>query len=327
MRTEEVSFFSDGITLRGLLRLPDAVDGPVPALVQGPGWLGLADAQTYVPWHEGLTAAGYGVLVFDYRGFGRSEGEPGWVRPDWQLEDILNAVTYLETRSEVDPHRLGAYGMGGTGGGNAIMAAGVDRRIRCVAVQSVVADGEDWLHRMRREYEWVDYRQRIADDRRRWVIEGTGETVAPREDLMVATPERAKLSPKKDVDYRIAEAFYLRSADFISRYRPLDVVERIAPRALLITSVVDDVVTPEDHALALYERAGAPKKLIRQADTSHYRSYRENYEVLLTQIVDWYDRYLRYSSVQARSQDAEETVQYLAGPRPATLGDDEGSGS
>ena len=96
MRTEEVSFFSDGITLRGLLRLPDAVDGPIPGLVQGPGWLGLADAKSYVPWHEGLTAAGYALLVFDYRGFGRSDGEPGWVRPDWQLEDLLKAL-----RSEV----------------------------------------------------------------------------------------------------------------------------------------------------------------------------------------------------------------------------------
>src|SRR5438093_7053852 len=215
MQTEPVEFFSEGLRLRGLLRLPDTLpDEPLPALVQGPGWLGLAEARTYEPWHEGLTDAGYAVLAFNYRGFGDSEGERGWVKPDWQLQDVLNAVTDLETRPEVNPRRLGAYGVGGTGGGNAIMAAGVDRRIRCVAVQSVVADGADWLHRMRREYEWVEYLRRIEADRRRWVLENSGEMVSPREDLMIATPERAIVGAKSDVDSQIEPQFYLRSADY-----------------------------------------------------------------------------------------------------------------
>ena len=315
MQTEPVEFFSGGVRLRGLLRLPDTLPAePLPALVQGPGWLGLADAKTYVPWHEGLTAAGYAVLAFDYRGFGNSEGERGWVKPDWQLDDLLNAVNYLETRPEVNPRRLGTFGIGGTGGGNAIMAAAVDSRIKCVVAQSVVADGADWLHRMRREYEWVDYLRRIEADRRRWATEGTGELVNPRADLMVETPERRQVGPKKDVDARMPTEFYLRSADFIMRYRPIDVVHRIAPRALMITAVEDDVVTPEDHAVALYERAGPPKKLIRQAETGHYRSCKENFSVLMPQIVDWYDRYLRYSPLEARAQDRAEEVVYLKKP-------------
>ena len=315
MRTEQVEFFSDGVRLRGLLRLPDSPPtDPLPALVQGPGWLGLADATSYVPWHEGLTSAGYAVLAFDYRGFGESEGERGWVKPDWQLEDFLNAVTYLETRPEISPRRIGAFGVGGTGGGNAIIAAAADRRIRCVVAQTVVADGADWLHRMRREYEWVEYLRRIEADRRRWVVESSGEKVDPRLDLMVATPERREIDHKRDVDHRIEPEFYLRSADYIMRYRPIDHVHRLAPRALLLTCVEDDVVTPEDHALALYERAGAPKKLIRQTETSHYRSYTVNFSVLLPQIVDWFDRYLAYSPVESREMGPTEQVVYLARP-------------
>jgi dipeptidyl aminopeptidase/acylaminoacyl peptidase len=317
MRTENVEFFSDGVRLRGLLRLPDRDSSePLPALVQGPGWLGLAEAKSYVSWHEGLTAAGYAVLAFDYRGFGRSEGERGWIKPDWQLEDLLNALTYLETRPEVNPRRLGAFGIGGTGGGNAVIAAAVDSRIRAVAVQSVVADGADWLHRMRREYEWVEYLRRVEADRRRWVTEGTGEMVEPRADLMVETPERRQVGHKRDVDGLIAPAFYLRSADYIMRYRPIDFVHKIAPRALLITSVEDDVVTPEDHAVALYERAGAPKKLIRQTETSHYRSYTENFAAIMPQIVDWYGRHLAYTPIESRETPrTEEEVVWLPKPR------------
>ncbi len=315
MREERVEFISDGNRLRGILRLPDAqATEPLPVLVQGPGWLGLADAKTYVPWHQGLTAAGYAVFAFDYRGFGNSEGERGWVRPEWQLADILNAVTYVETREELDSRRIGTYGVGGTGGGNAIVAAATDSRIRCVAAQSVVADGEDWLHRMRREYEWVEFKKRLEVDRRRWVTEGTGEKVNPRQELMVETPERRDIGPKKDVDARMDPEFFLRSAEYIMRYRPIDVVHKVAPRGLLMTSVADDVVTPEDHATALYERAGPPKKLISQRDTSHYRSYTENYSVLMPEIVAWYDRYLKNGSIQVTQSLPAEEVVYLQRP-------------
>jgi uncharacterized protein len=318
MRTENVEYFSEGVRVRGLLRLPDTLpDAPLPALVQGPGWLGLADAQTYVPWHEGFTANGYAVLAFDYRGFGQSEGERGWVRPELQLQDWLSAITYLETRPEINRRRIGTFGIGGTGGGNAIMAAGVDKRVRCVVGQSVVADGRDWLHRMRREYEWVDYLRRVEEDRRRWVLEGTGEKVNPREDLMVETPERRQTGHKLDVDAKMEREFYLHSADLIMRYRPIDVVDKIAPRALLITAVEDDVVTPEDHAVALYEKAGAPKKLILQRETSHYRSYKENYSVLMQQILDWCDRYLKYGSIETIEVPRTEEVVFLDKPNTA----------
>jgi uncharacterized protein len=319
MQTIPVEFLSDGVRLRGLFRTPDVLpDEPMPALVQGPGWLGMAEAQSYLSWHEGLTAAGYAVLAFDYRGFGRSEGERGWVRPEWQLEDLLNAVTYLETRPEVNRYRLGTFGIGGTGGGNAIMAAAVDSRIRAVVAQSVVADGEDWLHRMRREYEWVAFKQRVEEDRRRWVTEGTGEMVDPRQDLMVETPERRQVGHKRDVDGLIAPEFYLKSADFIMRYRPIDYIAKIAPRAVMITSVVDDVVTPEDHAVALYEAAGAPKKIIRQSETTHYRSYGEYYPAVMPQIVDWYNRHLSYTPIQSRETDlTTEEIVYLDRPRKA----------
>jgi uncharacterized protein len=313
MRTEQVEFYSDGVCVRGLLRLPEALPAePLPGIVQGPGWLGLAEAKTYEPWHQGLTDAGYAVLAFNYRGFGNSDGERGWVRPEWQLEDILNAITFLQGRAEVDSRRIGTYGIGGTGGGNAIMAAAVDQRVRCVAAQSVVADGADWLHRMRREYEWVELLERLAADRQRWVREGTGEKVDPREELMVATPERKTVGPKKDVDAKLTEHFFLRSAEYLMRYRPIDYVHRIAPRALLMTSVEDDVVTPADHAVALYERAGAPKKLIHQRETSHYRSYTDNYPVLMPQIVDWYDRYLKYSPIQARESAPTEEIVFVS---------------
>jgi dipeptidyl aminopeptidase/acylaminoacyl peptidase len=128
---------------------------------------------------------------------------------------------------------------------------------------------------------------------------------------MVATPERKTVSPKRDVDAKLTDLFYLRTAEYLMRYRPVDFVDRIAPRALLMTSVEDDVVTPADHAMALYERAGAPKKLIHQRETTHYRSYTDNYSVLMPQIIDWYDRYLKYGPIETRESSPTEEIVYI----------------
>ena len=81
MRTEQVEFFSDGVRLRGLLRLPDRADEPVPGIVHGPGWLGTGRLPELRALAPGPDRHGYAVLAFDYRGFGSSEGERGWVRP------------------------------------------------------------------------------------------------------------------------------------------------------------------------------------------------------------------------------------------------------
>ena len=113
MRQETISFFSEGSRVQGLLRLPEQGSGPFPGIVQGPGWLGLHDAKLYERYHRSFTAAGYAVLVFDYRGFGDSEGEKGLIFPMRQAEDIRNAITYLQSRLEVNPNRIGLFGSGG----------------------------------------------------------------------------------------------------------------------------------------------------------------------------------------------------------------------
>jgi dipeptidyl aminopeptidase/acylaminoacyl peptidase len=300
MRQERVEFFSHGQRLVGVLRTPEDPPGALGTIIQGPGWLGLARAKTYEPWHRAFIDAGYAVLAFDYRGFGESEGARGWILPDRMVEDILNAVEWVTTRSDLDARRIGAYGIGGIGGGNAIIAAALDDRIRCVAVQSVVADGREWLRRMRPEYDWLEYVARVEADSQRWVTTGESELVNPRTDIAVATPERRAYTNKRDVDSQMDAQFHLQSAAALMRYRPLDYVGRLSPRGLLLTSVANDSVTPEEHAEHLFAAAGPPKRIIRQTGTTHYRSYTDNYQMIAGELVAWFDRHMPASQVQVR---------------------------
>ncbi len=291
MRSETITFYSEGTPVKGTLRLPDSAEGPLPGIVQGPGWLGLRDAALYEPYHEALTAAGFAVLIFDYRGFGDSGGDRGSLSPGNQLEDLVNAVTWLSSRPEVDGDRIGAFGSGGTGGGNAVLLAARDDRVRCAVSQVPVADGGDWLRRMRAtEADWHAFLDRLAADRVERVATGAGAMVHPREEIMIPSAERRTTNVKKDVDGRIPTSVPLAAADEIIAYRPVDAAPRVP--GLCIVAVHDDLVTPTDHAEALYAAAPAPKQLIMQYDTTHYAAYRQHGPEVIPRIVDWFTRHI-----------------------------------
>jgi len=318
MTTEEVRFFNAGSTIAGTLKLPDVGSPPYPAVVQGPGWLGLRDGKNYVPYHEGLLAAGIAVLVFDYRGFGDSTDNPNFpafVDPMAQVSDWRAAVTYLHSRAEIDPKRIGAFGSGGTGAGNAIYAAAQDPRVQVVVAQLPVADGRDWLHRMRREHEWLDYLEQVRQAEIRYVATGERTMISPREGIMVATPERKTTTVKADVDHRVPDEVDLLSALPIMGYRPIDVIDRIAPRGVMLIAVENDAVTPEDHIYDLYERARGPKRLVIQTGTTHYGSYAYFRDVVNPLITEWFVRHLVAGEVLVHERPAEAEIIRLDRPK------------
>lgn len=291
MREEKVYFYSEGERVAGLLRLPDDADrSPYPAIVQGPGWLQLKEAKRNPPYHQAFTQAGFAVLIIDFRGFGESEGDREDLLPDRWITDLVNAVTYLTTRADIDAGRIGTFGSGSTGGGNAIMLPAADPRVRASVSQLPIADGADWLRRMRREYEWFELLARVDNDARTRVLTGQGAKVHPRRDIMVTTPARAEREATEDVQAGHVTDVSLRSVAAIMRYRPIDVVASVS--AVLIIAVEDDPVTPTDHAWQLYEAAGQPKKLIVQRETTHYVAYEKYAHVVIPQMVAWFQDHL-----------------------------------
>jgi dipeptidyl aminopeptidase/acylaminoacyl peptidase len=301
VQTAAVEFFSEGERISALWRTPDSSTGSLRAIVQGPGWLGLKDAKLYVRYHEALTEAGFGVLVIDYRGFGDSGG-PKELSPRVQLEDLLNAVTYLTTRDDVDADAIGVFGTGGTGGGNAILLAAADRRVRAAVSQVPVSDGEDWLHRMRSESDWLAFLASLETDRKERVITGKGRRVHPREEIMVPSAERRTTTVKADVDDKIPNDVALAAADEILAYKPIDAARGLETPLLLI-GIEGDAVTPTDHAVQLYDAASGPKKLVMQRHTTHYAAYDRYWTSVTPLIVDWFERYVRPAGVRVTSND------------------------
>ena len=259
----------------------------------------MKDAKHYILMFEKLCEAGYACLCFDYRGWGESEGKHrGWVMPQWQAEDIRNGITYMQTRADIDPNRIATYGSGGTGGGNAVYVAAIDARVKCCVCYLGVSNGRDWLHSMRREYEWIDYLKSIEEDRKQRVLTGSGAIVSAREGIMVQTPERQTTTIKKEVEAKIPQQMPLQCAEAILEYSPEDVVHKISPRGALFIAVENDAVTPEEQSFRLYEKAGEPKKLVLYKQTTHYGIYNDYFNDVAANVVDWYDRHLKYNKIK-----------------------------
>ena len=159
---------------------------------------------------------------------------------------------------------------------------------------------------MRRGYEWFEFLERLAADRRQRVLTGTGEMVHPREDIMVPSPERRATTVKKDVDDRIPTSVPLAAAEEILAYKPIEYAPKVS--RLMVIAVENDPVTPTDHAVALYEAAREPKQLIMQGATTHYEAYRQHADVVIPRIVDWYRTHLGPSTVQAITRSGSETL-------------------
>jgi alpha-beta hydrolase superfamily lysophospholipase len=130
-----VSFSSGKVGLRGYLYLPEAAhDRPVPCVVLCHGFSGTMDRLTVHA--ERFAAAGVAALLFDYRNFGESGGEPRQlVEIAGQQEDIRAAVAFVRSRAEIDPDRVALWG-NSLGGGHVVAVAADDPRIAAVVAQN-----------------------------------------------------------------------------------------------------------------------------------------------------------------------------------------------
>src|SRR5688572_11896313 len=102
-KRRELHFPSGTDRCHAWLYLPSDADGaPPPVLVMAHG-LGAVKALRLGAFAERFQAEGYACLVFDYRNFGESEGEPRELLSiRRQREDWRAAVAFARTLPEVD---------------------------------------------------------------------------------------------------------------------------------------------------------------------------------------------------------------------------------
>ncbi|MBZ5556160.1 MAG: dienelactone hydrolase family protein [Acidobacteriia bacterium] len=164
---KEVKFFSEAVQCYAKIFTPKGftADGKAPAIVLAP--TPGETAASIGKYAAQMAGRGLVAMTIDYRGWGRSGGflylaEPlRWddrlrfsqhtatvrirrkrVIPDAQVQDIRNAISYLQGEPGVDRARIGVWGAD-VAGGHAMTVAAIDSRVKAVVAQAPIINGKD----------------------------------------------------------------------------------------------------------------------------------------------------------------------------------------
>jgi dipeptidyl aminopeptidase/acylaminoacyl peptidase len=288
-----VTFFSEGAKLDGDLFLPEGLsEGEKRAgIVLCHGYTGVKDL--YLPDNARvLNAAGYVVLTFDYKGWGKSEGPPSRLAPMSRVADVQSALTFLGLQDCVDENRLGLYGTS-YGGATVVWTAAIDARAKCVVSCVGVGHGARWMRSVRRPDEWHDLLARAKEDRERRVLTGRS-ALADRSEILLADRQSAELAAAaRRNNPNAINTLPLEYIDETLQFHPEWVVGKIAPRPILFIATDDDRLVPPEESISLFEKAGEPKALVMLKGYGHYEVYAEPaFSEVMAATIDWFERHL-----------------------------------
>lgn len=288
-----IDFYSEGYKLRGDIYFPDD-------LKPGEKRAGVVLCQGYTGGREIVLPQnaevfnehGYVALLFDYKGWGDSEGPPNRLAPYSRVLDVQAAITFLGMQTEVDSDKIGLYGHS-FGGGTVTWVGAVDKRAKCIVSLVGVGNGERWMSRVRRMDEWFQVLERIRADRERRVTTGKSEEVDRGEILILDERSAEAAARARRNNPQPASTLPLEYVDDTLGFRPEWLADKISPRPILFIGTDNDRVVPVEETEQLYAHAQEPKKLVILKGYGHYDVYLEPaFSEAMAATLDWFEQHL-----------------------------------
>lgn len=262
----DADFSVDGDRCAAWFFRPDGEE-PFPAVVMAHGFCGTRH-DSLQKYAERFAAAGIAVLLFDYRHFGDSGGEPreladiGLQRADWQA-----ALAHARAMPEVDAARVALWGTSYSGG-HVVDLAAADQGVAAAIAQVPFTDG---VAIARATAPLVSLRLTFAALR-----DAIGSALgrAPHYVPVVARPGglaamtspdaydgyRALMSPERHFENRVTARTALKTV----RWRPVKLASRVSC-PLLVLIADNDVVTPP-------KPASEVARLAPRGEASHFEA-------------------------------------------------------
>ncbi|MEV0639089.1 alpha/beta hydrolase [Streptomyces sp. NPDC050619] len=272
MKTD-VTFLSSDLKLAGTLFLPDTppAERLAAIVVSHPG--GGVKEQTASIYAERLAREGFAALVFDAAYQGESEGEPrGLEDPFQRAEDVKSAVSFLTTREEIDPDRIGALGICASGG-YVPYAAQTDLRIKAVATVSAGDLGSVMRDGLGRTQDPRTTRSLLELAGAARTAEARGEAVPRQEWITEAVDAETHEYYRTPRGHhpRAVQPWPVRSLDQLIQYDSYALIHLISPRPLLMI-IGSDANTAYISREAI-EKAAEPKELFVIDGGTHISLY------------------------------------------------------
>jgi pimeloyl-ACP methyl ester carboxylesterase len=282
----------------------------LPTVIMAHGWG--ATAANYRQDAVDLARAGYLVMLFDYRGWGDSDGRVmltspqslakgafakgafaggpaaggtftaevrelrGYIDPWEQVEDWFNAVSYAATDPMVDAGRIGVFGSD-LSGGHVIYVAAHEPRIKALVSQVTRADT-----RPSRPFQ-PDPARVIAE------ADAAASRIASGQAPYPADRARA-----------VSGLVGAPVGNRVVRWAPVEAAHDVTAPALFVLAEKEELFSNTANGQLACERVQGPRKMVILPKITHYDIYGAERARAVTAAIDWFDRYLKPASAPTR---------------------------
>ena len=268
----------------------------LPTVIMAHGWG--ATAATLRDDAADLARAGYLVMLFDYRGWGDSDGRlmltaprppafgkagavqvrelRGYFDPWEQAEDWFNAISYAQTNPMADADRIGIWGTSESGG-EVLYVAAHDPRVKALFSQVT-----------------------------RTQLRPSGSTPAVTAEMIAeANAAASKIAAGQaqyppDRERGPGGKIGAPVGNKLARWAPLEEADRITAPAQFFLVQNEELLSNTDNGKRACQLVKGPRKMVIAPNMTHNDVYGVDRWKPLTFAVDWFDKYLKPAGAQTR---------------------------
>lgn len=289
-----VSFVSQGVRLTSQWFVTkDNESKKLPTIIMGHGWG--ATAAAFRQDAIALARIGYRVMLFDYRGWGDSDGRVvlasgigggvvaasrggefdarvkelrGYVDPEEQSDDWFNAISFAVSQPGVDVDRIGIRGSSYSGGYVGYVAA-LDKRVKAVVSQVGSFNSTPEARGV------PDPAKDRAEANLNATQLTTGEIGYPPERLRVNN--LTGVSPGNDR----------------MRWNPMEVLHNVTQPMLFVLAEKEEMFPNDRQGFVACGLVAGPRKAVMVPGILHHDIYASERELAIAEAIDWFDKYLK----------------------------------
>lgn len=276
----------------------------LPTVIMAHGWG--ATAASFRQDAVDLARAGYLVMLFDYRGWGDSDGRMmltgkkpaagspstaemrelrGYIDPWEQAEDWFNAISYAAADPRVDAGRIGLLGSD-LAGGYVLYAAAHDARVKALVSQVSHVD-----LRPSKPYQ-RDPAKVIAE------ADAAASQIAAGKAAYPADGARAPVGVGSGMGDGLVGAPV---GNKLARWTPVDEAAGVIAPTLFVLAEKEELFSNTYNGQMACERVQGPRKMVMLPKITHYGIYGAERARAVTAAIDWFDRYLKPPGAPTRA--------------------------
>lgn len=243
-----------GERISTFIHVPDKT--PAPAIIFSHGFTGnkIEAHRLFVRAARRASKEGFVAVRFDFRGSGESDGEFEDTTISSEVSDLNAILNFIVEKKEVVKEKIGLVGLS-LGGVVSIITASKNPIVKAVCTWSSPAYFKP----------------------------------PPKSSFLGDLSQLEKGYLDLPSGYRIKRSFF----EDAQKYDVLDSCAKISPRPLLIIHGSNDNIAPIDHAQALYEEAGEPKKIVIIEGADHSFNRRDWEDKVIDLTIEWFKENLR----------------------------------